>query len=375
MYIKIVSKLIVIMLCSSSISQELIPITETTIALDFEESKEIFFSFAEGDEVVFNLQMLKGKHIKEVEIIEMPSNVIYTEYKADQTVNKKIKIRNKGIYKFRFYSSSLTRRVCKINIARIPESNLTKSFNTNWKWKTVRDTIYTTYTEDSLIGYKKRKIKRKEKELIKIDTSFVEILSRKERVHSCTAIGKEPYSYINVYLPENLYSPNYNNPYQSKEVMSWSYWIGVGQRSIEAYEESNTKFLNGITTLGSLTGYGGLASLAVTGISMFNDTSIGDNVNYRFITHYNNQDHVFNSGNIVSSSGRNTALLQGGFTIELSNDNLTRGIDVNLKIVVVQIRKQWEDIEYFEEIEEPQYITLTKVRMDTQESKIRVPVD
>lgn len=79
-------------------AQELVKVTESTIVLDMDQTKELFYSFAQGDEVVFDMEMVKGKNIKLVEIVEMPSNTLITEYKASNIKDKRIQIRNKGIY-------------------------------------------------------------------------------------------------------------------------------------------------------------------------------------------------------------------------------------------------------------------------------------
>lgn len=375
MNLKWPSKFALLFVFNLTFSQEPILVTESTVVLDLEQTQEFFFSFAEGDEIVFDMQMVKGSNIKEIEVVELPSNSLLTEFKSEGINNKHIQIRNKGLYKFRFYSSSITRRVCKIKIHRIPSNESLKNFNTNWKWKTIRDTTYTAYQEDSLVGYKTKRLNKTIKELVKIDTTFTELLSKSERVHSETAIGKSQFSYINVYLPNNKYFPNLLNPYESTETIAWSHWLGVGEKSQEEYNKVNQNFMSGIEVIGSMTGYGALANLAITGISMFNDTSIGDNVNYRFITVQNEIENVFNSGNGTSDFGRNTQLLQGGFTIELFNDNFKEGIDVHLKLIVAQVHKEWKDKEVIQEIEEPQYVTLNKTKMNINESKIRVPVE
>ncbi|MEP1490442.1 MAG: hypothetical protein ABJK28_18635 [Algibacter sp.] len=133
--------------------------------------------------------------------------------------------------------------------------------------------------------------------------------------------------------------------------------------------------MNGIGVIGNLTGYGAMAKLAITGISMFSNNAIGNNVNYKFITVQNGVQNTFNSGNVTSDSGRNMEFLQGGFTIELYNDNFREGIDVNIKIVVAQINKKWKNIEYDKEKEEPEYVTLNKTRMNINETKVRVPIE
>ncbi|MHA7056768.1 hypothetical protein ACWGOQ_0006080 [Aquimarina sp. M1] len=361
----------------TSFAQE-IPITvlNATTKLSFDQTKEVYYSFAKDDEIIFDFDMVKGKHLKEIEIAELPNNTLFSDYKVPELHNKRILIRNKGVYKFRFYSSSLTNRIFKYSIKRVPLDATTKNFNTSWRWKTIRDTIYTRYKEDSLTGYETRKIKKIKKRLIRTDTTFIELFTRNERVHSESAINNSQYSYIPVHLPKNKYFPNYHNPYESTETIAWSYWIGVGQKAKEDYEAANKKISDGFKVIGSLTGYTALATFAATGISMFSDTDIGDNVHYKFITQLNDgTQRILESGNGASGFGRNTSLLQGGFSIELYNDNFMQGINVQVKLVVAQIHKIWKDIEYEEEIQEPTYVTLDKIRMDIKETRIRIPVE
>jgi len=104
---------------------------------------------------------------------------------------------------------------------------------------------------------------------------------------------------------------------------------------------------------------------------MFGTPSVGDNVQYKFITVQYGVENIFDFGNVVSASGRNTNLLQGGFTIQLFNDNFMDGIDVTVKLACVQIRKTWEDRQYTEQVVKPRYVTLNKKKMVVNTSKIR----
>ena len=47
-------------------------ITEQTIKVG--KNKEFFYGLSEGDELVFDLKVIKGKNLKEVEIIEYPNS-------------------------------------------------------------------------------------------------------------------------------------------------------------------------------------------------------------------------------------------------------------------------------------------------------------
>lgn len=59
-------------------------VTESTISLNFDETEELFFSFAEGDIIEFDFEMVKGKNLKEIEVYELPNNRIFSEFKAEK---------------------------------------------------------------------------------------------------------------------------------------------------------------------------------------------------------------------------------------------------------------------------------------------------
>lgn len=326
-----------------------IDITEQTLKIGATKSEEMHFGFADGDQIIFSFIEIDGKELKEIEIIEYPSTSKFSDYKTAKIENKIINVNKKAVYKFRFFNSSLSGRICKIKIQRIPGSEQTKNFNTNVVWITKQDTTWNTFTKDIIVGYDTTYVQKSKKELIKIDTSITELFNKTERVHSETAIDKTQYANLNVILPENFYAPNKFNTYQSTEVIAWSYWIGVGQKAKEDYEQANNSLSGGITAIGAMTGYGALASFAITGISMFGTPTIGDNVGYKFITVQNGVQKTFDFGNGIAASGRNDNLLQGGFTIQLYNDNFKDGIDVTVKVIAVQLTKQWEDKQYTEQ--------------------------
>jgi hypothetical protein len=364
-----------LMIFSSFGQQKPIDVADITIKIGSIGSEEMFYGFAEGDQIVFNFEELKGKDLKEVEIIELPSSSKFMDYKTTKIENKTILVNQKGVYHFKFNNSALGGRICKVNIQRIPKTEESISFNTNWEWKNNYDTTYITYTQDSLVSYDSSYVNKTKKELLKVDTLVTELFTKTERVYSETAIGKTQYAYLNVNLPTNTYTPNKFNPYQSTEVISWSYWLGVGQKAVEEYEKANSNLSSGISAISALTGYGALASLAVTGISMFAVPSVGDNVKYQFITVQNGVNNTFDFGNGISASGRNTNLLQGGFTLQLFNDNFRDGIDVTAKLACVQIRKTWKDKQYKEQVIKPNYVTLNKKKMVVKTTKSRVNAD
>lgn len=376
MFKKLLLALAVIIFQNSFASEIPILITETTISLNANSAEELFFSFAEGDIIEFDFEMVRGKNIKEFEIFELPNNKVFSEFKVEGFSKKQIHVRNKGIYKFRFYSSSMTKRVCKIKLFRIPANESTKNFNTNWKWQTVRDTTYTPYTVDSISGYKKIKYKEKVKELVKTENVEDILFNKSQRVHSLTNQNSSS-TYLKVDLPNAVVSG-----LREEKVIAWAYWIGVGQEAQQSYQEnvkSVGQLANGLASLYG-TPLGGLAVGAITDLLI---PKTGEAVFYTFINDFKNLEaflhgqpfYAFDSGKGIAAYGKNSNITQGTFFIGLRNDNQFLGIDVDVKVVAVKEVKTFEVVEYDREREEPITVTLNKTRMDINQTKIRVPIE
>lgn len=351
-------------------------VNESTVMLDLDQSKELYFSFAEGDEIIFEMEMVKGKHIKEVKIIEMPTNTIFTEFKAEQINKKSISIRNKGIYKFSFYSSSLTRRVCKVKIYRIPANESTKNFNTNWRWEIKRDTTYTAYQQDSLVGYKTIKYQEMIRELKETKIEEILLLDRLEKVHSILNNNKSR-TYLKVDLPLIETSQ-----LKEEKLIAWSYWIGVGKESQEAYKR-NTKMIGDMAKGLASTYTSPLGAYAVGAISDLIVANTGNDIEYFFVNDYQNveqfmnyqQFSLFDKGKVINSYGKKDRPNNGTFYLCLLNDNNYTPVEVDVKVVAVKEIKIFENITYNREKEEPQYVTLDKTRMNINETRVRVPVE
>ena len=219
-------------------------------------------------------------------------------------------------------------------------------------------------------------MKKLKKKLTKTDTISKIIVKKVERVHSQTAIGKSNEASIPVILPQNQYLPEANNPYKSTELYSWTYVLGVKDKVIEQEKKAMNKLMSQGLTLASSTGHPIVlgAKLGMDALSMFSSTSTGDNVIYKFLTYQNGTNYMFESGNGVVVKGTNFNLLNGGFLIQLINDNFKDYIDVKVNIVANLIQKTWEDVPYLEEIVEPQYVKLKKTRMVVNKTSTRINV-
>ena len=350
-------------------------VTESSISLNMDETKEFFFSFDKGDEIVFNLEMIKGRNIKSVEIIELPNKQVFSAFKAENISNKTITVREKGVYAFRFYSSSLTTRVCNIRILRKYGESGNPNFDTGWEWKTLKDTTYSNYTIDSITGYNKIKYKDTLRTLVKTDTIEETLFNKSQRVHSY--YNENPSStYLKVDLPQNSISD-----LKEERILAWAYWIGVGQESQEAYKE-NIHSISGMAEgLTSMYDVSPLSKLAIGTITDLMIPKTGEDVSYYFMQGFENvqkfmagtEFYQFDNGKGIAAYGRNNRLTQGTFYIGLSNDNDLQGIDVEVKVIAIRQIDHYQN-EVIDKIrEEPIIVQVNKTKMTIEESKIRVP--
>lgn len=354
---------------NSVFCQETIDVTEQTIKIGGLSEEALYFGFAEGDKIIFNFEELDKKELKEIEIVEYPGNPKFADYKTGKIENKTISVLQKSIYVFKFKNSAVGGRICKIRIQRIPANETARNFNTSVKWVDRHDTAWNVYTKDVVVGHDTSYVSKSRRELVRIDTTFTQLFDKVMRVHSLTGTQNNS---TEVYLPKNTYYPSPILPYKTTEVVAWSYWLGVGEKAKADYEKANKNLASGIKAIGALTGYGALASLAATGISMFSNTTLGDNVKYKFYGYQNGEQITIDYGDVVSASGRNDKIRQGSFSIQLYNDNFREGIDVDIKIIVMQVTKTWENIAYQEQKITPR--TEKQIFKDPIITTSRVPV-
>ncbi len=329
-------------------SQNTVNVSNLNVKLSFGETKNYFFAFEKGDTIVFNLKMIKGKHIRILEIHDSENGIKYTKFKANNISNKKIKVLKKGVYRFKFYSEAIFNRVANVNIQRIPADDSLKDFNTNWKWETVRDTTYTHYTKDSLIGYKTILSKETIKELKNEEVKEITLIDKTQRVHSFYN-GNSSKTYLKVDLPTLN-----NSRFKEENLIAWSYWIGVGQQSKKAYDENIRGMIKLLKKGAGVYFQTPLAGIAIGAITNLITPQNGDDVEYCFVVDFENiknflnnqQFYLFDKGKGIAAYGRNDKNKTGSFYIGLSNDNLIRGIDVNVKIVAVKEIRNYENVTY-----------------------------
>jgi len=357
-------------------SQNVIDVANLNVKLSFDQTQDYYYTFDKGDEIVFNFKMKKGRHLKNVEIASF-SNLVFTEFNAKNITDKRIKVKRKQLYRFRFYSSSLTNRVANVRIQRIPSSNSTINFNTGWKWYTRRDTVYVPYTKDSVVGYRDIPYQETIRELVDTKTEEIMLFEKSEKVHSFWNKNLSR-TYLRVDLPQIE-----NSLFKEERILSWAYWIGVGQEGRKAYEK-NVKSISKMIEKAASTYYQTpLAGLAVGAITELFVPNAGEDVAYYFIPDYENVKYFYNKQSFLqfdmgkgrAAYGRNDSRLYGTFYIGLSNDNPTLPIEVEVKVLALKEVKTYKDITYHKTRKVAQKITLNKTRMQVNETKYRVPVE
>ena len=99
-----------------------VDVADLTLKVGGVETEVLYYGFAAGDKIVFNFEELKGKPLKEIEIVELPGNSKFSDFKSTEVVGKTIQVYKTAVYKFRFKNSAMGARICKVNIQRIPKS-------------------------------------------------------------------------------------------------------------------------------------------------------------------------------------------------------------------------------------------------------------
>lgn len=283
--------------------------------------EEVFYhGFSEGDQLIFNFEEVNGKDFKEIEIIEWPSTSKFMDYKTKKVENKTIVIPKTSVYKFRFYNSSISGRICRIKIQRIPASETTSKFNTTVTWKHVFDTSYFVVDE---------------RYLIKSDTLVTQVLDQVAKVHSSTNANGNKTTF------------NFSFP---KNTVASSYYIGVDQAGQDAFDEAG-KLLSSKSgaMISKIPGYGPLAALALGGVSFLSALQVGEDVDYYLVTGAENSnlfevDKAFyyqKKGKVINDFARMEKPMNADYFFCFSNDNAIQGITVTVKIVAIVVNNEW----------------------------------
>jgi hypothetical protein len=294
-----------------------IDVVENTIKVSSWGEETFYYGFAEGDKVILNFEEVNGKELKEIEVTETASSSSkFMDYKTKKIQDKIININSTGIYKFRFNNSSLSGRVCKFKIQRVPVSEETKNFNCTVYSRTKSDTTYATNYENYVV---------------KVDTIITELVSEVAKVHSSlNANGNR--TVLNFALPLNT--------------ISWSYYIGVDQVGQQAYEKATSELVRTSSPLISrLSGYNPLAALALGATSYLFQLQSGEDIDYWLVqggdANLFQQGKAFRyvkKGKVINTFSQMPSYF-GNLSFCLSNDNAVAAASVLVKVTAVHLKQ------------------------------------
>ncbi len=360
-------------------TQNLAPVEVTVQALKVGSNSEeaLYYGFAAGDVLLFDFDEANEKAVKEVEIVEMPSNSKYLGYEVKAVKEKRLTVNRTAVYKFRFFNdANFKGRVCRVKIQRIPASPETAKFNSSVKWVEKFDTAYEVETKTVPAGYQTITKEKTRRVLASVDTSVQVITDRVERVHSkLYGPGGQNSSVIAIPIPENKYEPFFILPKKATELLSWAYTISVGDSGTTWYKDANQKAAaKSATKLAASAGlippqYVAMSIFAIEALSAFSNPPKGENIQYQF---FKGQVPTSQFGDAVAVCGRVTETNPGPLYLKLTNDNIKDGINVDVKVIAVTVTKTWKEEPYTVTEQEP--IKEKKVIKTPKVTVSKVPV-
>jgi hypothetical protein len=343
------------------------------------ETKEFYYGFAAGDQIVFNLEVIDGNQLKQVEILEYPNISKFSESKPltkPQVINKTLSVSKEGIYKFTISSPMIGGKTIKLKIQRIPSNDASANFNTAVEWKERYDTTYTPYTEDSIVGYdttyvpiKKKVLKSDNIELIKVlDNHGVEVHSL---WYKCTPLideanyGKLNEEIIKVDLPYTT-----KDDLQIVENLEWTYAVSVNQQMKLNAQKTKEDLLNFGGTVASLLGQPEF-KVGFDLLNIITNDKSDQSVYCALIPSYNDaqlfkqdlQFNIYRQDNLVNTTGiRRESPLTGTVYIGLRNSNERTGFTVYVSCYVWRRSRTYEYVDDTERKITTRYVTLNKIR-------------
>ena len=296
--------------------QTIVDVAESSIKVGIKGEEMVYFGFAEGDQLIFSFEEANGKDMKEVEILELPTNSRFMEYKTSKIEGKTISIPRTAIYKFRFENSALIPRVCKYKIQRLPASASTQNFNSTVYYDNYYDTTYSNEVETYLD---------------RSDTVINNFQERIVKVNALTAPGSSKTTF-NITLPENT--------------VSWSYYISADVAGKEAYQEAaRVLSATAIREVTKFPAYNPLAAVALDASSHLARLDTGEHINYWIVE--NNNAELFKNGDQFRFIKRGKAIndfakmdpRDRAFHFCLHNDRRDAPVTVTVKITAILVNE------------------------------------
>jgi hypothetical protein len=345
-----------LLLISGACFAQKITVAELQLKLEPSSREELFYGFAEGDRIIFTIDEANSAPVSEVSVIQYPDTYKYRGQNVKED-KKEFTVTDKSVYKFVFNNTTKGKRVCNVKIQRIPKNSDTRNFNTAIKWVTVQDTIYNALTKDVVVGYDTLYV-QKLRRVIAYQKKYEEIvLDKSQRVGAKTSFG-DTRTTVSFSLPVNYVSKD-----ETKRVVAWAYWVGVGEESNEFWRQNRKMIVGAAQGVASYfsTPLGGIAAGAITNLIL---PVNGEDVEYALVSEASSKLFFQSKPYKPFDSGKGTAgykritdisMLQGSYAVALSNDNYVQAIDVNVKVSAIMEHIKYKDERFTDTTITPRY--------------------
>lgn len=338
-------------------AQKNITVAEIAVQVKPGTTEELVYGFAEGDQILLTFEEENGKKLNEVSVSEFPDILKFKAMDVKKVKKQAIVVNHKGVYKFLFKNTDKELKQLSVLIQRTPATEENRNFNTTVKWVTEQDTTWNSFTKEVVVGYDTLYV-RKTRKVVTFEKKYEEmVVDKSQRVSAKTSLDPSQ-SGIFFALPGNSITAD-----ESKKVVAWAYWVGVGKESND-YWQQNRKVIvgavQGATTIFT-SPLGGLAAGAVTNLAL---PSIGEDVEYALVNEENKKLYLqgkpiksYDFGKGIATSKRFTepGMLQGKFYVMLKNDNYVQPIDVNVKVSAIVEHKKFKEETYMDKQISPKY--------------------
>lgn len=354
-----------------------ITVADLQLKLEPADTQELLYGFAEGDRVIFTVEEANGNYVSEVSVMQYPETYKYKGQNVKKEKAQEFIVTNKSVFAFRFTNSTKGKRVCNVTIVRVPKNAGTKSFNTAVKWVTRQDTIWKSVTKDVVSGYDTLHV-QKTRRAIASEKKYEEIvLDKSQRVNAKSSMA-DTKTTVDFTLPLN-----YTAKDETKKVVAWAYWVGVGEESNEFWKQNRKMIVGAVQGAAAYftTPLGGIAAGAATSLVL---PVSGEDVQYALVNEANSKLFFtdkpykpYDSGKGIAAYKRFTdgSMLQGRYFMALANDNLIQPIDVNVKVSAIIEHIKYKDEKYTDTTITPRYTKKIVSEPEIVSNKIPVTFD
>jgi hypothetical protein len=340
---------------------EPILVSEQTFKINGEQL--FYYAFEKGDQLWFDLDVLKGQSLKEVEISIYQGAIRWRVEQSASQLQKRLTVEKRAIYCIRIRSGGSKKVALKIR--RLPYFEGRVRFDPYVQWKTVVDTLRPRYRVSQTTIYDTTYQTHYRRVLYKNSQQLTTLLSRTERVAAHTSLQHDNQTRLHIRLPDLTHNQDLE-----ERLLGWSYWIGVGQEGLENYNQELRKFL--LSAAAKVGSKNLLAGLALGAYAIAVNPPQGDNILYRLYSQRGAHKQLEAEGNVTAAFGRSSGGAYRDLYLELENDNILNALNVHLKMVVITEQRHYKQIGYQKRVITPLVTSEVKGKIRLVERKVPI---